>query len=163
MFAATFSSDGGGVRFSIVALPVLTIFPLVYGLLPETPAEVSLARIVYITFGVVCAFLLAFALLLGTGEAGINVVDNFLQLFVSPRGTGSFFTRDPFGLRRRAGQPGTKKRETDEFDKVAKALMKMETCVYEDREALRSLSVTELKSRLRKSRPRWYRPRECCQ
>ncbi|QDZ18290.1 RING-type domain-containing protein [Chloropicon primus] len=150
MFAAAFttSGSGGGVRYGFYFAPFLTLLPVLFCLLSMKEFAVIGKGVGFLA--VIAVFVLTIKAV--AGEAGGDALDDVLRLFVSPGGSGSFFTRDFFGLRnsrrRGRGSEQTRKR-AERFDKVAETLQKLDTCVYEDREALGALSVSELKRRLR--------------
>ena len=150
MFAFTFSSGregGGGGQYGFYFAPLVTFVPLFFSLLNMGEFSVIGKGIGLLALGA-CLLLTLRAV---AGDALTNVLDNFLQLFVSAP-SGSFFQRDAFGLRRRRGRGrGADGDRAKRFDKVAEALQKLDTYSYLDREALSKLSVAELKTRLRRA------------
>lgn len=153
MFAAVFTSGGEGRGVSVYFAPLVTLVPVLFGLLSMKEFQ---AFGVGTGLGVLVVFAVVALTLKGlTGDAMLNVLDSFLQLFVTPPSTGSFFTRDVFGLRRSRGRRGSHhqaQKHAERFDKVAEALQGMETRVYESRETLGALTVQELKQRLGSTR-----------
>lgn len=146
------------MSFHFSFVPVFTLVPILLGLWETSSWQEWNFSYAPLALGcVACLAVLCFVGYRIAGDAAINVFDNFLQLFFAPPSTGSFFTRDVFGFRRnenrnrnrtrdghRASAP---KEEEKRFDRVAEALQKMETCVYENRQALEALSISELKAR----------------
>jgi len=169
MFAATYTSSGSP-RVQFYFAPFLFgLIPLLLGLWEVSTWEEfhsgTLRHVLpFDLFPAFSAFGFSFSFLNGSaiattlatlaimgvifhtcGDAALNVLDSFLQLFFTPPSSGSFFTR--VVERRANGRSYGRDKKAERFDKVAEALQKMETQVFEDRETLKKLSAKELWAR----------------